>query len=72
MSYKEKPQLKLFQFTNNAFQLIAIIDDYQSCSFERNMYEAGQFTITINLNIPNAVKFERGLFVQFDTDGYDF
>lgn len=72
MSYKEKPQLKLFQFTNNAFQLIAIIDDYQSCSFERNMYEAGQFTITINLNIPNAVKFERGLFVQFDTEGYDF
>jgi len=72
MSYKEKPKLKLFQFTNNAFQLIAIIDDYQSCSFERNMYEAGQFTITINLNIPNAIKFERGLFVQFDKDGYDF
>lgn len=72
MSYKEKPQLKLFAFENNAFVLKAIVDDYQEVSIERNLYEAGAFTITINYNIPNALKFERGLFIQFGNDSYDF
>ena len=65
MSYKEKPQLKLYTFTNNQFILQAIIDDYQECSFEDNLYEAGQFSITINFNIPNSQLFQRGLFIQF-------
>ena len=65
MSYKEKPQLKLYAFTNNQFILQAIIDDYQECSFEHNLYDAGQFSVTINFNIPNSQLFQRGLFIQF-------
>ena len=65
MSYKEKPQLKLYKYENSAFILQAIIDDYQECSFEDNLYEAGQFSITINFNIPNSQLFQKGLFVQF-------
>lgn len=72
MSYKEKPQLKLYAYQNNAFVLQAVIDDYQEVSFERNLYEAGQFTITINYNIPNSQLFQRGLFIQFGSDPYDF
>ena len=72
MSYKEKPQLKLYAYKNNAFVLQAIIDDYAEVSFERNLYEAGQFSITINYNIPNSQLFQRGLFVQFGNDPYDF
>lgn len=72
MSYREKPQIKLFKFENSTFTLQAIIDDYQEVSFERNLYQAGVFTITINYNIPNALLFERGLFVQFGNDNYDF
>ena len=72
MSYKEKPILKLYKFENNSFVMQAIIDDYQEVSFERNLYEAGTFTITINYNIPNALLFERGQFIQFGSDPYDF
>ena len=72
MSYKEKPQLKLYKYENSAFVLQAIIDDFQECSFEHNLYQAGTFTITINYNIPNALLFERGMFVQFGNDSYDF
>ena len=72
MSYKEKPQLKIYKYENGSFVMQAIIDDYQEVSFERNLYEAGQFSITINYNIPNAGLFERGLFVQFGNDLYDF
>ena len=72
MSYKEKPQLKLFAYQNNSFILQAIIDDYEECSFECNLYQAGIFTITINYNIPNALLFKRGLFIQFGNDTYDF
>ena len=72
MSYKEKPQLKLYAFLNNEFVLQAIIDDYQECSFEHNLYQAGVFTITVNYNIPNSQLFQRGLFVQFGNDKYDF
>ena len=64
-----KPIIKLF---NKTFTLVAIIDDYQSASFEHNLYQAGTFTITINYNIPNAKLFERGLFVQFGDNPYDF
>lgn len=72
MSYKEKPILKLYKYENNTFVLKAIIDDYMECSFERNLYQAGNFTISINYNIPNAQLFQRGLFVQFGDDSYDF
>lgn len=65
MSYKVKPILKLYAYQNNAFILQAMIDDYQECSFEDNLYEAGQFSITINFNIPNSQLFQRGLFIQF-------
>ena len=72
MSYKEKPQIKLYKYENSAFILQAIIDDYQECSFEANRFEAGQFSITINYNIPNALLFQRGLWVQFGNDSYMF
>lgn len=72
MGYKDKPIIKLYKYENNSFKLSAIIDDYESCSFERNKYESGQFTIEINFNIPNALLFEKGLFVQFGNDSQDF
>lgn len=65
MSYKQKPNLKVYEYKNGAFSLIAIIDDYADCSFENNLFQAGQFTITINYNIANASVFRRGLFVSF-------
>lgn len=68
----EKPILKLYKYENNTFSLQAIIDDFMECSFERNLYQAGSFTISINYNIPNAQLFQRGLFVQFGSDPYDF
>ena len=72
MSYKDKPQIKLYKYEDSAFVLQAIIDDFQEVSFEHNIYEAGTFTITINYNIPNALKFERGLFCQIGDNPYDF
>lgn len=72
MSYKEKPQIKLYKYENSAFVLQAIIDDFAECNFENNRYSAGQFSITINYNIPNALKFERGLWVQFGNSPYAF
>lgn len=72
MSYKEKPLLKLYKNQNNSFELQAIIDDYESCSFQRNNYEAGQFSIEINYNIPNSQLFQEGLFIQFGNDSKDF
>ena len=72
MSYKDKPQIKLYKFTNGSFVMQAQIDDFQEVSFEHNIYEAGTFTITINYNIPNALLFQRGLFVQFGNNPYDF
>ena len=72
MSYREKPQIKLYAFTDNQFVLQAIIDDYQECSFEHNIYQAGQFTISINYNIPNSQLFQRGLFIQMGNNPYDF
>lgn len=72
MSYKVKPQLKLYKFENNSFVLQAIIDDYSEVSFEHNLYQAGTFTISINYNIPNSQLFQRGLFVQFGNNPGDF
>jgi hypothetical protein len=72
MSYKDKPILKLYKYENNSFVMQAQIDDFQEVSFEHNIYEAGTFTITINYNIPNALLFQRGLFVQFGSNPYDF
>jgi hypothetical protein len=72
MRYNEQLNLKLYKYTDGTFQAQAIIDDYQEISFSHNLYEAGDFTITINYNIPNALKFERGMFVQFGNDPYMF
>jgi len=72
MSYKEKPQIKLYEYEGTQFILLAIIDDYQECSFEDNRFQAGQFSICINYNIPNAKLFERGLWVQFGNDAFKF
>lgn len=72
MRFNEQLNLKLFTYSNNAFTLQAIIDDYQEISFTHSLYEAGDFTITINYNIPNALKFERGMWVQFGSDSYMF
>ena len=72
MGYKEKLQIKLYEYINSAFVLQAIIDDYQEISFTHNLYEAGDFTITINYNIPNALKFQRGMFIQFGNNNYMF
>ena len=72
MRYNEQLNIKLYSCSNNVFILQAIIDDYQEISFQHSLYEAGDFTITINYNIPNALKFERGMFVQFGNDPYMF
>jgi len=72
MRYNEQLNLKLYTYANGEFQAQAIIDDYQEISFSHNLYEAGEFTITINYNIPNALKFERGMFIQFGNDPYMF
>ena len=64
--------VKLYKYENNNFILQAIIDDIQQTSFEHNYFSAGQFTITLNYNIPNAKLFKRGLFVQFGNSPYDF
>lgn len=72
MRYKDQINVKLYSYINGAFVLQAIIDDYQEISFSHNLYEAGDFTITINYNIPNALKFERGMFIQFGNDAYMF
>lgn len=71
MSYKDKPQIRLYKY-DSGFTLLAIIDDFQECSFQDSRYSAGEFLITINYNLPNALLFERGLFVQFGTDSKKF
>lgn len=72
MRYNEPLSLKLYKYENSNFVLQAIIDDYQEISFEHNLYQAGQFTVTINFNIPNSQLFQRGLFIQFGNNPYDF
>ena len=72
MNYKEKPILKLYKFENSTFIMIAQIDDYQECSFEHNLYQAGTFSVSISFNIPNSKLFERGLFIQFGNNPDDF
>ena len=69
MNYKD---IKLWAYQNGNFILQAIIDDYQEISFSHNLYEAGDFTISINYNIPNALLFQRGMWVQFGNDPYMF
>ena len=68
---KEKPQIKVYQYTNNSFRMIAIIDDYMEVSTEDNLYECGSFTCSINLNLPNASIFKRGLFLDIDNNLYE-
>lgn len=63
-----KPLLKLYHFDGNSFVRFAIVDDYAECSFENNYYNAGQFSISINFNIPNASNFHVGDLVQFGND----
>lgn len=72
MSYNEKPQIKLYNYENDSFILQAIVDDYESCSWRRTKYEAGEFTIEINYNLPNSQLFEKGMFIQFSSDSKDF
>ena len=72
MSYKEKPQIKLYKYENNAFSLVAIIDDYSECSWENNRFQAGVFSISINYNITNALLFAEKLWVQFGNNPYSF
>ena len=72
MRYNEQIILTLYKYINGGFIRQAMIDDYQEISFEHNLYEAGNFTITINYNIPNALKFERGMFIQFGNDPHMF
>ena len=72
MRYNQPINLKLYTYENSQFKLQAVIDDYQEISFAHNIYEAGDFTITINYNIPNALKFERGMWIQFGNDSYMF
>lgn len=72
MRYNEQLQIKLYKYENNSFVLQAIIDDYQEISFCHSLYEAGDFTISINYNIPNALKFERAMWIQFGNDPYMF
>ena len=69
---KEKPIIKLYKYENSTFSMVAQIDDYKEVSFEHNLYSAGNFTITINYNIPNALLFERGFFVQIGGSPYNF
>jgi len=70
--WNEKPIVKLYSYENSEFKFFAIVDDYEEVSFERNLYEAGQFTIQINKNIPNAGKFKKGLFVWIGNDPLQF
>ena len=70
--YNEKINLKLYTFENNTFVMQAIIDNYEEISFTDSLYEAGDFTISINYNIPNSQKFKRGMFVQFGDVPYRF
>lgn len=68
---KEKPQIKVYHYTNNTFRMIAIIDDYMEVSTEDNLYECGSFTCSINLNLPNASIFKRGLFLDINNNLYE-
>lgn len=68
----EIPLIKLFKYEFDKFNLIAIIDDYQDLSWCRNMYEACEFVISINFNIPNASLFERDLFIQVGENKKNF
>lgn len=64
----ERVNLKLWSYESGSFVLKAIIDDYEEASWTDSLYEAGDFTITINYNIPNALLFQRGMFIQFGED----
>lgn len=68
---KEKPQIKVYEYKNNTFRMIAIIDDYMEVSTEDNLYECGSFTCSINLNLPNASIFKRGLFLDINNNLYE-
>ena len=72
MRYNENIQLKLYAYEDTQFVLKAIIDDYEQISFEHNLYNAGQFSVSINYNIPNAHFFKRGMFIQFGDSPFDF
>ena len=70
MGIENRLQIKLYFFNGTFFELEGIIDDYEECSFESNCYSAGQFTIQINYNIPNAQMFRVGRIVQFGNSPY--
>lgn len=69
--YNEKKLLTLYKYDSGNSTRIAVVDDYEEISWTRNLYEAGEFTVTINRNIPNADFFARDILVQFGDDAYD-
>lgn len=70
--YSDKIQIRLYKYENSAFALQAVIDDFMAISWQSTKYEAGQFTIEINFNLPNASLFKKGMFVQFGNDEKKF
>lgn len=73
MNLKKNPILKIYQYIpESGFVPIGIVDDYESISWQRSKYRAGDFTVEINKNISNAMIFKKNLFVLFGSDGFDF
>lgn len=68
----DRPIVKLYKYVDNQFKLVAFIDDYEEISWESKLYDAGQWTLQINYNLPNAYLLEKGLFIQLDSDIYKF
>jgi hypothetical protein len=63
-------QIQIYVYTP-ALDLVGIVEDYESASITRSFYEAGQWSITINYNIPNASLLQKGYYVQFGEDPRD-
>ena len=63
-------QIKINVYTP-ALDLVGIIEDYESASITRSFYEAGQWSVTINKNLPNADLLQKGYYVQFGSDPRD-
>lgn len=72
MSFKDKPIIKLYEYTNDAFKLVAVIDDYEELSMEHNIYSKGSFSVQINFNIPNSQLFRKNMFLQLGDNADDF
>ncbi|MCQ2589300.1 MAG: siphovirus ReqiPepy6 Gp37-like family protein [Treponema sp.] len=69
---KELPAIKLYNYINDTFVLVAIIDDVESLEMQHSKYEAGSFIIQINYNVANSHLFEKNMFIQIGDDKRDF